>query len=367
LNKTRAVFTGVTIYIISAFIWWTYAHVRSSKVIYAKDLKILELDCYRATVDINGAIAQELFNDSNGVKAYFEVNFPQLEIVFDETTPELQNFLIRPKKEAYVLLKAKQQRQVLMYITEALVMMGLLFWGIIWIYRNLQNRLKLKKQQSNFLLSITHELKTPIASIKLYLETLRKRDLPKEQSSLIILNSLNDVERLRDLVENVLLAAQLDSHKYEPQLFETNLSELITDIVNRYSTPRNLESRLNLNIEKDVFLTTDKEGFEVIVNNLLSNAVKYSPADGKIDLLLRTDGKKVTFSVSDEGIGVSAADKEMLFNQFYRAGDEETRKSKGTGLGLFIVKNLLNILGGEIKVKDKQNKGTTFELSFNYE
>lgn len=363
-NKTAVVFGIVTVYIIAAFGWWTVAHIRASTQLYEEQKEHLELMCYKASVDINGAIAQEMFNDSTDVKKYFNSNYPGLEIVFEENTPGFESFLIRPTKDAYEQLRKKHSRIILMYALEGVVMMGLLFWGIIWIYRNLQNKLKLKRQQSNFLLSITHELKTPLASIKLYLETLQKRTLDKEQASTIVSNSLSDVSRLRDLVDNILLAAQLDTSKYELQRFETNMSELIERVTNKFVVPRNIQHRVNMNIEKDVFLTTDEAAMEMILNNLLSNAVKYSPSDGKIDVQLRTDNTHMILSVSDEGEGISAEDKEFIFSKFYRSGDEQTRKSKGTGLGLFIVKNLLNLLEAEIKVKDKQTKGTTFELTF---
>jgi two-component system phosphate regulon sensor histidine kinase PhoR len=365
-KRTRpgVVFGIVTVYIVAAFAWWTVAHVRASKQLYEEKKENLELMCYKATIDINGAIDQEMFNDSNDLKRYFVINYPDLEIIFGESASEFDNYLIRPSEASYALLNKKQSRVISMYALEGFVMMALLFWGIIWIYHNLQNKLKLKRQQSNFLLSITHELKTPLASIKLYLETLQKRALDKEQAATIVTNSLIDVSRLRDLVDNILLAAQLDTSKYELQHFETNISELVEMVTHKYITPRNIQHRVNINIEKGVFLTTDEAAIEMILTNLLSNAVKYSPADGKIDVQLRTDSTHVILCVSDEGQGISAGDKEFIFSKFYRSGDEQTRKSKGTGLGLFIVKNLLNLLGAEIKVKDKHTKGTTFELTF---
>lgn len=367
LKDPKLVFALVTVYILTAFAWWTYAHVRASKLVYQERKEILELLCYKATVDVNGAIAQDMFNDTSGVQRFFKANYPELEIVFDASFDDFQNFLIRPRKDAYDQITKKSQRQVIMYALEGLVMMSLLFWGIIWIYRNLQNKLKLKRQQSNFLLSITHELKTPLASIKLYLDTLQKRSLDKEQANTILANSQQDVTRLRDMVDNILLAAQLDNSKYQLQLYEINVSELTTKVCERFVFPRNMQQRVNLNIEKDLFLTTDENAFEMILNNLLSNAVKYSPLDGKIDVLLRSDSQKITLAISDEGIGISEEDKAQIFNKFYRVGEEQTRKSKGTGLGLFIVKNLLNLLDGEIKIMDKQTKGTTFELYFKYE
>jgi signal transduction histidine kinase len=177
-------------------------------------------------------------------------------------------------------------------------------------------------------------------------------------------NSLGDVSRLRDLVDNVLMAAQLDASRYELQRFETNVSELVSNVVHKFMIPRNIQHRMHLDIEQEVFFVTDESAIEMVLNNLLSNAVKYSPPDGRIDVKLRTQGDHVLLAVSDEGQGISAEDKEYIFTQFYRVGDEQTRRSKGTGLGLFIVKNLLNLLGAEIKVKDKQPKGTTFELIF---
>jgi signal transduction histidine kinase len=358
------VFGIVTIYIIAAFGWWTYAHIRASKVLYASEHRHLELLCYKATLDVNGAISQEIVDDTLKAKEYLQANYPQLEIVFDETLSPLDNFLIRPRLASYTSLQKRHERTVRMYALEGFVMMGLLFWGIIWIYRNLNNRLKLKRQQSNFLLSITHELKTPLASIKLYLETLQKRSLDKEQSATIVANSLEDVSRLRDLVDNVLLAAQLDNSKYELHKFEINLTDTIEKAINRFVVPRNIQSRVNVNLEKEVFFTTDATAVEMVVNNLLSNAVKYSPEDGKVDIVLRTTPTQILLTVSDEGLGIADEDKESIFTQFYRTGDEQTRKSKGTGLGLYIVKNLLNLMNGEIKVKDNQPKGTTFELIF---
>ncbi|MES2558593.1 MAG: ATP-binding protein [Bacteroidota bacterium] len=364
LNKTRIVFGVVTVYIVAAFGWWTYAHVRASKILYAAEHQHLELLCYKATLDINGAISEELVEDTVKAKVYLEANYPELEIVFDAELEPLNNFLIRPKMASYTGLKDHHKRTIRMYTLEGIVMMGLLFWGIIWIYRNLNNRLKLKRQQSNFLLSITHELKTPLASIKLYLETLQKRALDKEQAATIVANSLEDVSRLRDLVDNVLLAAQLDNSKYELHNFEINLSDTVEKAINRFVVPRNIQSRINLSLEREVFYTTDATAVEMVVNNLLSNAVKYSPESGKIDILLRTTASHIILSVSDEGQGIAEEDKESIFSQFYRSGDEQTRKSKGTGLGLYIVKNLLNLMNGEIKVKNKQTKGTTFELIF---
>ena len=181
LNKTNIIFAFLSIYIIAAFAWWTYAHIHDNKEFVSLEKYQLEIECYKATVDVNGAIAQEMFNDSNDVKKYFNIHYPKLELVFEpQKENDFNNFLIRPKENSYLEIEKKLSRKIWMYTSEGIAMVVLLFWGIILIYRSLQNQLKLKRQQSNFLLSITHELKTPLASIKLYIETLKKRKLDEE-------------------------------------------------------------------------------------------------------------------------------------------------------------------------------------------
>jgi signal transduction histidine kinase len=242
-------------------------------------------------------------------------------------------------------------------------MIILLFWGILWVYRTFEKSIKLNQQQNNFLLSVTHELKTPIASVKLYLETLLKRDLDKEQQHTILKNSINDTNRLRVLVDNLLLSAQLETNHYEPLMTQINLSELINKIIDKYAEPRNLQERIIKNIEQQVFITGDEFAIETIVINLLTNAEKYS--DNNITILLKSDNKHIILSVLDLGIGISDDDKVKLFDKFYRVGEEQTRKTKGTGLGLFIVKKLVKINHATIDVKNNHPSGTNFEVIFN--
>jgi signal transduction histidine kinase len=250
-----------------------------------------------------------------------------------------------------------------MYATEGIVMIILLFWGILWVYRTFEKSIKLNLQQNNFLLSVTHELKTPIASVKLYLETLLKRDLDKEQQHIILKNSINDTNRLSVLVENLLLSAQLETNHYEPLMTKINLSELLHKIIDKYAEPRNLQERIIKNIEHQVFITGDEFAIETVVINLLNNAEKYS--DQNITILLKSDNKHIILSVSDLGIGILDDDKKRLFDKFYRVGEEQTRKTKGTGLGLFIVKKLAGIHHATIEVKNNYPNGTNFEISFN--
>ncbi|MBC7383901.1 MAG: HAMP domain-containing histidine kinase [Bacteroidia bacterium] len=364
MRRERLIFIILSIYIFSAFGWWTYAHYLSNKIIYTQQKELLETICYKATIDIEGARDQELFNDSNDMKFYFHANFPAHEILFLSLYDPMHNFMIRPQFASYQNLQKTYHRKLIMYITEGLVMIALIFWGIIWIYRSFKRELSLKRQQSNFLLSVTHELKTPLTAIKLYLETLLKRKVTASQAEMIIHNSLNDVERLQDSVESLLLSAQLDSKKYELQLLETNLTELLYEAIQKFAHPRNLSARIKTNLEDQVIVKVDPTAIEMILNNLLTNAFKYGTPVTFVYVNLKQDKDITILQVADDGTGINAENKKEIFNKFYRIGDENTRKTKGTGLGLFIVKNLVDLHKADISVIDNQPNGTIFELRF---
>ena len=364
MKKPAIIFAVLSVYIVAAFAWWTYAHIKSSKDIFIEHGKYLELLPYKASLDVRGAVDQEMFRDTVSFRSYFNFNYPELNLEFDHTQDPIYNYAITPKKSAIEAINKLYTRRVWMYGLEGVVMVLLLFWGIIWIYRSLQNRLNLKRQQSNFLLSITHELKTPIASIKLYLETLLKRpNLDKAQAEIMMRNSLSDVTRLRDLVENLLMAAQLDTHQFTLSFASINISTLLHEVADKYVLPRNLQHRLKVQIQPDVYADIDAIAMEMVIINLLSNAFKYSPDDRPVTVKLQNEGSVVKIKIIDEGKGISDEDKKSLFSKFYRAEDENVRKSKGTGLGLFIVKNLLNHHNASIIANDNSPSGVIFEIT----
>ena len=364
MKKPAIIFAVLSVYIVAAFAWWTYAHIKSSKDIYIEQGKYLELLPYKASLDVRGAVDQEMFRDTVSFREYFNFNYPELNLEFDHTQDPLYNYAITPKKSSIDSINKLYTRRVWMYGLEGVVMVLLLFWGIIWIYRSLQNRLNLKRQQSNFLLSITHELKTPLASIKLYLETLLKRpNLDKVQAEIMMRNSLSDVTRLRDLVENLLMAAQLDTHKFTLSFSSIDVSALIQEVADKYVFPRNLQHRLKVQIQPGVYANVDAIALEMVIINLLSNAFKYSPNEKPVTITLQKESSEVKIKVIDEGKGISDEDKKSLFGKFYRAEDENVRKSKGTGLGLFIVKNLLNHHNATIIANDNAPSGVIFEIT----
>ncbi len=364
MKKPALILALLSVYIITAFAWWIYAHITNAKIITAQSMELLDLLPHRATNDLHEATEQGMFTDTIDMKKYLAFNYPQLTIQFMSEADPMYNYAIMAKQEAIAEIERNYKRKIWMYGLEGTVIAIILFWGILLIYRSLQNRVTLNKQQSNFLLSITHELKTPIASIKLYLETLLKRqNMDKEQTTLILQNSLSDITRLRDLVENLLTAAQLDSHKFNLSFQHTNFSDLVVQTVNKFSLPRNLQNRIKLRVEPELYANVDSIAFEMIITNLLSNAIKYSPVDKDVILELSAQASTIKLRVIDYGKGINEEDRKSLFQKFYRAEDENTRKSKGTGLGLFIVKTLVTLHQASITYTENTPNGSIFEIS----
>lgn len=253
-----------------------------------------------------------------------------------------------------------------MVMGEGLVFISLMSFGIYKLHKAINREKHIRDQQKNFLLSVTHELKSPLASIKLYLQTIFKRELDREQQNSFISKSLLDIERLDDLVENMLLATKIENKSYSFPKEELNLSELVEKIVSRLQIHVCSKEAILTSIDPNVYITGDKFAMASVVTNLIENAVKYSGncVPVHIDLHRNANGK-VCFKVADLGIGIPDAEKPKIFDKFYRVGSEDTRKTKGTGLGLFIVKQVLDHHQAQIKVKDNQPKGTVFEVYFN--
>jgi len=261
-------------------------------------------------------------------------------------------------------LKDRLHKRWAMIIGEGAVFIALMTLSVVKIRNTFRKEASLAKQQRNFLLSVTHELKSPLASCKLQLETLLKRDLEKEKQKSILQAALTDTERLNNLVENILLASKIEASDYPVHKEKTNVSELINEIIAHFQKSLNEPDRLTAELEKNIFLEVDPMTFPSILINLLENSIKYSPHNSQIKVSLRKKSDSVVLSVADEGVGIPVHERNKIFEKFYRIGNEETRKTKGTGLGLYIIKFLVEKHNGKISVNDNRNQGSNFEIVF---
>ncbi|MFM2136555.1 MAG: hypothetical protein RL021_1955 [Bacteroidota bacterium] len=258
-------------------------------------------------------------------------------------------------------LEEKLEHRKLMILGEGLVFLSLLVWGSFVTLRSFRRDLELVRLQQNFLLSVTHEFKTPLASIKLYLETISRHGLDKEKQQQFIRNALVDTERLNNLVENVLMANLFDHDKHFFAEEKVDLSNLLEEI--RFDFERiPSHPALKFDVEENISVIGDPRALSTLVNNLLENAVKYSPGGTPIGLLLRRTDKEAELNVIDSGIGIPEEEKQLVFRKFYRSGDELTRSTKGTGLGLFLVKYITDKHKGTVSISDNTPKGTVFSV-----
>jgi len=264
------------------------------------------------------------------------------------------------------MLVRLQPKRIGMIMGEGLVFVVVFLVGAYNLHKSVNRERKLQEQKKNFLLSVTHELKSPLASIKLLLQTIQKRDLTKAQIMDFIDKSLLDIERLDDMVENMLLASKIDNRSYTFPKAKFNLSVLVDSIVNRLQLTKcdGNQQIINAEIEPKIEITGDKFALTSVVTNLIENAVKYSKPCEAVEVKLFSKVGKVHLQVADHGIGIADEEKSRIFDKFYRVGSEDTRNTKGTGLGLYIVKEVLDKHEASIRVKDNRPAGSIFEVVF---
>ena len=256
-----------------------------------------------------------------------------------------------------------QKRKHAQYIGEGSVFLLLIMIGAVFVYRAVRRQLRLSQQQQNFMMAITHELKTPIAITKLNLETLQKRKLEESQQQKLIGNTLQEANRLNDLCNNILLTSQLEGGAYRFEREEIDLGDLVKASVEQYRhrfASRVIES----SIENDAGVMGEPLLLQMLVNNLLENALKYSPKDKPLYVEVKQEGRYIKLLVKDEGSGIAAGEKEKIFEKFYRIGNENTRTSKGTGLGLYLSKKIVQDHNADITVTDNEPRGSIFTVTF---
>lgn len=259
-------------------------------------------------------------------------------------------------------LDKKLTLRLWMVAGEGSVFLVLLIFGILKTRQSFKKEVLLANQQKNFLLSITHELKSPIASVKLYLQTLGKRKLDEDKQREIVTKALTETDRLHSLVENLLLATKVDRGDYTPYFEDVDLSGLVANSIEKLQAELQGKASVKGDIGAGVNIKGDRLALESIIQNLVENAAKYGGGGVEIAVSLARDKNDILLKVADNGPGIPEMEKLKVFNKFYRIGNEETRKTKGTGLGLYIVKSLVEKHNGKITVKDNQPGGAVFEI-----
>ena len=256
-----------------------------------------------------------------------------------------------------------KRRKTAQYVGEGAIFLLFILSGAVFIYRAVRRQFKSGQQQQNFMMAVTHELKTPIAITKLNLETLLKRKLEESQQQRLIQNTIQEANRLNALCNNMLLASQMEAGRHSVTKEEVDLTALVNDcvadFVNRY--PQRI---FHKEVQENVFVDGDLLLLQMAVNNLIDNAIKYSPKESGITTILSQDKDEITLQFKDEGKGIDAAEKKKVFDKFYRIGNSATKGARGTGLGLFLTKKIAEEHQAKIFVTDNHPTGSNFTIIF---
>lgn len=273
-------------------------------------------------------------------------------------------FLITELTEEVYKNSPKMNQRIWMVLGEGMVFTTLLLIGFIYTYKAYKKEIELSRKQKNFLLSVTHEFKTPISSLRLFLETIHKRDLDPKQKEEFITRALNDVDRLNGITENILLAAKIDLQAFPVSKSKIDFSALMHRVIDDLLFSVGKNHKTIKEIQSNIVFDADENSLVSIVTNLYDNAVKYSPENSDINISLSEKNKEIILRISDQGSGIPEDRYKLIFEKFYRIQDEETRSAKGTGLGLYITRHFTEQHKGKIKVSKNNPKGTIMEIRF---
>ena len=220
---------------------------------------------------------------------------------------------------------------------------------------------KTESLKTDLISNVSHELKTPLTVIKSYATLLKRKDLDEETREKYLDAVLQATGRLNDLITNILRLNKLENQEIKADLERFDLGEAVGESVLRFEEvieKKGLE--LVCNLQESVYVYSSKSYLDIVWSNLLSNAVKFTDEGGRVEVNLKKEGKKAVVSVTDTGCGISAETGARIFEKFYQG--DTSHASEGNGLGLALVKKVIDILGGEISVSSEEGKGSTFKV-----
>jgi signal transduction histidine kinase len=237
--------------------------------------------------------------------------------------------------------------------------------GLLLVYNNVRRELHLSRLKSDFVANVSHELKTPLALIRLFAETLELGRVPTDDKKRQYYQVINkESQRLAQLINNILDFSRIEAGRKEYRFAKTDVGRIVHDVVEAYRFQIEQQGfELEVHVADDLpEILVDKEAVGQALLNLVNNAVKYSRDVKWMRIEARRDGERVLISVADKGIGVAKSEHLKIFEKFYRAEDSLVHETKGSGLGLSLVKHIMEAHGGAVMVDSAAGKGSTFTL-----
>lgn len=281
-----------------------------------------------------------------------------------QLTPYLPEQIVQIHMQNENLLTDLIQRRSWIYGIASILLLVTMLLGVILILRDIAREKHLANLRSDFVSNVTHELKTPLTSIRMYAESLRMsrvKSVSRQKKYLSVV--INESERLKRMINNILEFSKMEKSRQEYHLIDSNLSEILhTAVLDMNYWLEKEGFNINTQIEADIKVKVDPEKFYQVYSNLLSNAIKYSGDSRNICIRLYRNNGSVITEIEDEGIGIAEAELTKIFEEFYRIKRHESGNITGTGLGLTVVKEIVEAHGGKIRVHSKIGKGSKFSV-----
>ena len=350
--------------------WWVLFHLRYSAQEIHATAQHLQADRQSAERTLR-ALSQRQALGHGGPAAFLQLAYPQLDWQpgvppGHELLPDYPGYGVSIRPGRLEHLQAQRRASIRMFAAEGATFLCILVAGTVLILRSVRREMELMRQQANFLSAVTHELKSPLASIRLFIETLELRDPPPEKRARFLANMRGDVDRLEGLVNNILAVARLDSGRFVVHVDRGDLGRDVADVIEALGKdpsqrPLNIELALP---DQPLHARYDLGVLKTVLRNLLDNAAKYGGADRPVRVAVARQGDWAAIEVCDQGIGLAAEEREKIFQKFYRVGEEMVRQTEGSGLGLYLARELIRQMGGSIAAESPGvGQGTTFRVS----
>lgn len=350
-TATRVAFGVIVAFVLAQAVWWVW---------FQRDYIGRTTEARLAAWEAQARLAQRAHDEAGGDAAVRE------ELLREHPPLAFRDgaFVVDPEERAAFV--EQQRRHLRMFAYEGPFFVLVIMVLLAFIARSLREERDLKRRQQNFLSAVTHELKTPLSTLRLLIQTAQLRELTPERRRGYLERMAGEVDRLERTSEQVLAAARLEQSPEPPVLEPHDLNDAAARIVEQLRG--GLEARgaqLELRTAGEPLpVSLDERAFELAVANLLDNAVKYASAPAKrVVVSLERRGDLCVLNVDDQGPGVPPEERERIFDRFYRSGDEMTRGAQGVGLGLHLVRSVAESMNGWVRVEDAPGgRGSRFAV-----
>jgi signal transduction histidine kinase len=246
-----------------------------------------------------------------------------------------------------------------------LLLVGVVIFGIFILYHDIRREEELSRMKSEFISNVSHELKTPIAAIRMLSDNLRQSRVDEETRKMEYYQLISkESARLSHLIDNILDFSRVEGKRKRFQLERHDVSTIVTETVHQFTSlmeeqSHTIETSFGETIPE---VLVDSDGLALALFNLLDNAAKYSPKESQIDVRVYKNGGSVCIEVSDRGVGIPKEDREKIFEKFYRVERHDTRRIPGSGIGLTLVREVAEAHKGRVELRSEQGAGSTFTI-----